>query len=198
MTNKLSVLIVAGLAVFLAGCQPTPAPTADTPAATASPSSDSAAPNSTDLSDIAAEVMGGATYSCSFTNPSTTDTMTYQIQGKKMSMNLQSSTAGNQMSRMINDGVAIYMWDPATKKGMKLKAMTPEELEDLAARSGQTTTPEMPDFSDPAELEKLQQEYKVNCTPATIGSGEFTPPSDVEFQDLSQMLEMMKQYQAPQ
>ncbi len=200
MTKTFSLIAITVLALTLTGCQKTQAPTTSEPSTTqneSKQSGDNIDKSGKNLADIAAEVTGGAAYSCTFNNPETKQQMTYHLQGKKMAMSFEAQTAGSPMSKMVNDGTMIYMWDPATKKGMKLKAMTPEELKQTAAQTGQSSTPEIPDLSKPEEVAKLQQQYQINCTPSAAGAAVFQVPTDVEFQDLSQVVEMMKKYQAP-
>jgi len=139
--------------------------------------------------------MQGGSYNCAFADPETKQQMSYLIQGKKVSMTMNGTTQNSAMSRMISDGTNVYIWDPTTKKGMKIPSVTPEELQAMAQQTGQN--PNVPDFSDPAELEKLQQQYQVDCQPSIINVNEFQVPTEVEFQDMSQMMEMMKKYQVP-
>ena len=82
-------------------------------------------------------------------------------------------TKGN----MINDGEYSYVWDDTTKTGMKVE-MTAELKkmgEDLSANNPQV-----------AEMNK---KTNYRCKPWVVDTSIFIPPTDVQFSDLSKMME---------
>lgn len=198
MTKTLTLVVLPVLVVTLAGCLPQGATPTPTPTATEETTQNQDQGTGVSLTQMAAGLVPGAAYTCTFESVDNSQTMNYIIQDKKVSMSMESTTAGNPQSRFITDGEMVYIWDPETKKGTKMKMMTPEEMQQLAGQSNQLPTPQLPDFSDPDSLAEVEQNYRTSCSPTIVTGAEFVPPTDVEFQDMSALMEMMKKYQAPQ
>jgi hypothetical protein len=91
---------------------------------------------------------------------------------------------------MINDGVWVYTWEDQTKKGMKMKNV---EMND-------DDFPEIPEMNIPdeyldqmdGEMEEVEDDVDFQCEKWSVDSKMFIPPTNVEFQDINQMLESMK------
>jgi hypothetical protein len=199
MTKVLSLGLITFSALVLVGCQSTATPSSETPESTGTDTStELTQAEGKSLTEIAADVLGGAAYKCTFDHIENQQQMTYILQGKKVSMTIDAPAAGVAQSRFISDGETTHIWDPATKKGMKMTALSEEEMKQFTQQSPQAPAAEVPDFNDPADLDAIQQEYTVRCNPTTVTDAEFTVPTDVEFQDLSELMETMKQFQPPQ
>lgn len=199
MTKTFSLVVLPLLAVGLAGCLPQPtAPAMPAPAESQPSPAAQTEGSGMSLSQLAASLVPGAAYSCTFVSVDNAQTMNYVIQDKKVSMSTQGGQDGNPKSRFIADGQMVYVWDPETKKGTKMKMLSPEEMQEFAQQSNQLPTPELPDFSDPKSVAEIEQGYRTNCSPTVVTGAEFVPPTDVEFQDMSALMDMMKKYQAPQ
>lgn len=143
----------------------------------------------TNMMEMAAAIMKGEGFRCTFTQKENGQAMSYAIKGKKVSMTTTGAAgAPGQMGRMITDGTVMHIWDPATKKGMKMTIPSPDP------KASNVPTPvqaQVPDFSDIKSWQDFQSKYDVNCTPTQLNDSEFTPPTDVQFQDLSGMMKKL-------
>ncbi len=182
MRKHLLVGFVMTAAVVLAGCQAKSPATSPDSAST--PTSETG--SELNLIDVAKNIATGKSYTCEFVEKKTGQAMSYTLKGKKMAMQFSGKTEGvTTTMNMIGDTESIYIWDPGTKQGMKM--MYPED--GLTAPG----VPDMPDLSDINAWKNFQQDYKVNCSPSTVGDAAFVPPADVKFQDLSSMMESVPQ-----
>ncbi len=82
-------------------------------------------------------------------------------------------TTGN----MINDGAFSYTWNDATKTGVKI-AMT-EELKQMGEES----------IKDNPQVAEMNKKTDYRCKAWIVDASKFTPPTGIEFTDLSQMME---------
>lgn len=82
-------------------------------------------------------------------------------------------TSGN----MINDGAFSYTWDDTTKTGMKI-AMT-EELKQMGEEAVQ----------DNPQIAEMNKKTDYRCKAWVVDASKFTPPTDIQFTDLSKMME---------
>lgn len=170
-------------AVLVSACQPKPAPTSTTEPGAGGEQKKVAAGG---FAEIAAAIKGGQSYRCTFTMKEKNQQMTYAIKGQKVAMVIpaqEGSSAG--VSHMLTDGKTLYIWDEMTKKGMMMVVPETPSAAPSALPVGQ---PSVPNLEDVEDWEELQQQYEVNCTPASLNDSEFTPPTDVTFQDLSKMM----------
>jgi hypothetical protein len=95
------------------------------------------------------------------------------------------SGAGKGMvtrSSMIMDGDVVYMWDPATKKGMKIAT---SDMKNPAPTNGSQAM-----TNDVAE--QFKQSYDYNCESWKADATLFVPPKDVEFMDMAEMMKGMQ------
>lgn len=110
---------------------------------------------------------------------------TVYVSGDKMRGMFTSSVDGTAYtSSMIQDGTYSYVWSEDQKQGTKFK-VDPAELE--AAQEELKTQQESPD------LQNMQVDY--SCRPWTPDSSMFTPPSDVEFIDMTAAMESIPDMQ---
>lgn len=151
---------------LLVGC------TASTQTSSRTDASDDAADDGI-LTDVKALFKSGMAAKCEMTMPEGTATM--YINGKNS--RVDSMTQG-QESHMINDGTYLYAWSGS--EGMKMKL---EKIEEAASAGQSTQTPE--DFA-------TQPGVDVQCRPTTVSGSMFMPPSNVEFTDLTAMMEQMQ------
>lgn len=82
-------------------------------------------------------------------------------------------TTGN----MINDGSFGYTWDDTTKTGMKF-AMT-EELKKVGEESAQENP----------QIAEMNKKSDYRCKLWVADASKFAPPTDIQFTDLSKMME---------
>lgn len=92
------------------------------------------------------------------------------VKGKKFTSEV---TAQGMKAHSISDGTYIYAWVEGQPQGTKMKLV---ETEQQKPQEGQPSgTPDM--------------SVKVSCRPAFMTGNEFTPPSDIEFMDLSELMQ---------
>jgi hypothetical protein len=99
----------------------------------------------------------------------------------------QEGAQGSQGS-MINDGAWVYMWDDVEKKGFK----TPVEEDDVMEEDIDVDV-EMEESGEYSVEELIAQSQEENveysCEKWKVDEAVFIPPTDVEFVDLSQMMQ---------
>lgn len=187
MTKTLFLGMLTVGSVVLVGCQPSTPATTEPATQPEEQSSEGRK-----LSEIASEILGGSAYECTLYDSETQMQMSYVLQGKKVSMNIQSQTEGGSMSRFVSDGETTHIWDLETKKGMKI-TVSQEAMQQFA-----DDTPDAPELDNPEALAEIEEKYETMCKPTIVNPAEFAIPNDVEFQDMSQVLDVMQQFQPPQ
>jgi hypothetical protein len=86
---------------------------------------------------------------------------------------------------MINDGEWIYIWGEEDKTGVKyqISAMETKKWEE-----------DVEDLKDPEKwATEAEEKYKVECKQTVVSDSKFTPPSGIEFQNLTEMFEKMEE-----
>ncbi|MGI5827870.1 MAG: hypothetical protein ACOX6V_02490 [Patescibacteria group bacterium] len=121
--------------------------------------------------------------------------ITVAIKGNKTrvyGIDYNPETEAIEEGGVINDGEWVYFWDGSTKAGIKYKISALEGLanEDTGTNEQAESWGDMEKWAD-----EIEDDYEVNCTPQTISDSEFTPPSDIQFQDMAQLMESVKQFQ---
>lgn len=174
MLKKIGLVITT--AVFLAACNPTQQ--------SSTPQNNDAA---NQFSQVSQALQAGGSAVCTITNPDGTETIEYAAKGTKVRV---SSTGGADMSEnlMISDGQNIYTWNTSTLKGVRFPIPDTETTEQAA------NIPSVPDLSQEADQEQfLQQGYTINCTVTDVPDSEFVPPTNVNFEDMTQMMQNAQQ-----
>jgi hypothetical protein len=181
-TSKIGILALVLIAVVLvAGC------TGGAPKEGAAPSASgdlTETPDTGVLTDLAAAIASGVGYRCDVTvedlEYGTVSSMTSWVKGENMRIEY-SDNEGNMFYQIIKDNIA-WWWNPVDKTGMKIELPEEEEVEEPEGFSGYTT-------------ESLDDQYKGswNCQPSSVDSSKFNVPTDVEFIDLSELMEQMMQ-----
>jgi hypothetical protein len=80
----------------------------------------------------------------------------------------------------VSDGEYIYMWNSIQPEGTKMS------LKDLEEMGTDTNTDER--NSGEMNFDTLDDEYNYKCTPWTVSNSKFSPPSDVKFIDMGEMM----------
>ncbi|HCP08850.1 MAG TPA: hypothetical protein DIT25_03580 [Candidatus Moranbacteria bacterium] len=93
---------------------------------------------------------------------------------------------------MINDGTWAYMW--GGKEGIKLNIA---EMEKFSEQYGDQDN-EVSDASDWRDWAKEMETSgaKYDCSPTVATDSDFTPPSEVVFQDFGQLFQGLQQMQS--
>jgi hypothetical protein len=96
--------------------------------------------------------------------------------------------AVSEAGSMINDGEWAYIWNG--KEGMKFN------LKDASETSGQPQDAQENNYDWKNWAKSMETSgAKYDCNPAVATDADFTPPSDVKFQDLGELLKGFQQMQ---
>lgn len=126
---------------------------------------------------IASLLAAGKNVTCAMTYPDGKGSGTIYVSGKKMrgDFTVIMDASKEYKSSMIQDGEYAYMWSDLDKKGTKFKV------------SGiPTPTPATTPKTDTVDI---NQEVDMNCSTWGVDPSKFVVPTDVQFTDMSAMME---------
>lgn len=146
-----------------------------------------------EANQIANAMQSGQSLKCTITHKTDGSVMTYVVKGKQFRMDgapvpVTSAGDANEVGHAISDGTLLYSWSTPSNKGFKMTIPTEEELKAQADQYKNMA----PDFSKPEVVEEYENDYTIQCDSAVLTNADFTPPTDVEFQDLSAMMDDAK------
>lgn len=129
---------------------------------------------------IANLLTSGKNVNCTMNYPDGKGSGTIYVSGKKMrgDFTVNVETIGEVKSSMIQDGEYAYMWSDADKKGTKFKVSGIPAPSPTADSNNQSVD--------------LNQEVDLKCSSWGVDPSKFTVPSDVEFTDMSAMMEKVQ------
>lgn len=180
MQLRSQLLLVTSAAVILTGCNRL-LPGKNQP--------NSPAAMQQEANEIAQAMQQGKPLACVITNTEDQSAMAYAIEGQKMKVTGMRAEGQTQAGSMLNDGEFLYVWDEATLQGTKMMMPDPAEVAKSQEQAEQYLQ-ELPDFSDTTVQESYEEQgYTIECQPGNFPADFFTPPSNVTFQDLSQLME---------
>ncbi|MCX6695286.1 MAG: hypothetical protein NTU61_03220 [Candidatus Altiarchaeota archaeon] len=131
------------------------------------------------LADMAAAIASGQSYRCVYKYQGIqSETI---VKGEKFK---STASVGGHVSHSVSDGVWMYSWSEGESQGIKFKISDMKDLSSQQQSSGSGYT----DLSQVAEMAA-----NVECSPATISDSVFTPPSNVPFQDMGELIKQMQQ-----
>lgn len=141
---------------------------------------------------IAQAMATGEPVECVMSNSQKGTSFTYQVKGKMIrtfgQLNPESTSSGN----MISDGTYLYIWSDDGQAGTKMKIPTDTEVAETSENSEA-----LPDLSsETKQQEYIDLGYSIQCDQKNLSDEIFTPPTTVNFQDLSLMMESANQLQA--
>jgi len=118
----------------------------------------------------------GLTQKCTITYPDNEGTGTMYLSGRKFSSEFTMNVGEGQKitGYSVSDGNYIYIWSNASTTGTKMKI-------DTALENAPTGT-------DTTQGGNLNEELKFNCSGWTLDQAKFTPPSNIQFNDLTNLL----------
>lgn len=131
---------------------------------------------------LAAILASGGQADCTITNLEDKSTTRMVVSGKKMKI-VGSDFGEGKKGTMINDSVYSYIWTEGEKTGIKTK-LDPDV-------SPTPTVADRTDTSDTVaspETYEDETKYQTDCQRTSVPDSEFTPPADVIFTDLSEMM----------
>ena len=113
---------------------------------------------------------------CEYTDPEQRVSKVW-IKNGAIRSDMTSPNADDNGSVIMKDK-KMWMWNSQGAFMMTIPDVTPAE--------GESTPTNQTD-----EILADLEEYKEDCKPAVVGDDKFTPPADIEFQDMSKMMEGM-------
>ena len=110
---------------------------------------------------------------------------TVYLSGDKYRTDMTVSPSGGQAieSHIISDGTWLYQWNSMGLAGTKMKI---EDIEKMS-QDGQALSEDV--YEGQYSQKTLDQEFAYDCSSWSVDQGLFTPPGDVDFQDISVMLQ---------
>jgi len=171
------ILLLIGGGIFLASKNKSALPTANQPG--------TGQPNV--ITSIKDALSQSASLECNYSDDSGSETKTYIKSGAVRAESKVKTPEGTETySQVIFKDKKMYTWDTATKKGVVFE-VSEQTMQD--AQSLQITPPTGSNQQNQGETFLAEiEKYKDACKPATVSDSLFTPPTDVEFQDLSSLL----------
>jgi len=112
---------------------------------------------------------------------------TMQLEGAEVKMyvkdgkHFSEATVNGKKWDSIYNGEYMYSWDVESKQGIKVNV---KEMQDSAPEQGDAAA------YTPSKMQ--ESATKVLCKKASISDSKFVPPSDVEFQDIAEMMAQAK------
>jgi len=147
--------------------------------ATSSTQSAKPASNNSTSDSILSLLSGGKNVNCSITYPDNKGTGTIFVADKKFAGDFTTTdTAGKETTgHMISDGTFMYIWSGSMTTGIKMNLADAKNT----AQNAQNT-----------QGVDINQKVGLNCSPWLPDNSKFTVPTNIKFQDMS---ELLKQFQ---
>jgi hypothetical protein len=130
-------------------------------------------------------LLGNETMKCTYSD-SYGEVTVWAKAGKVRSEGFNYGASGNEKGGMINDGEYLYIWQESDKTGLKYK---------LSVFENEDSQGTMPSGVDPeAWAEAAQAQYQYSCKATNENDDIFTPPADINFDDMTQLLEKAEEF----
>lgn len=126
------------------------------------------------MGSIKSLLAAGKNVSCEISYPDQSLNGTTFVSSNKMRSDFNIKAGEKNMeTHMISDGTYAYVWTDAVKQGTKIKL---DALNQTATAGAKTQAPD------------LDRQVNMKCAPWAADNSKFTPPTDIQFTDLSAML----------
>jgi len=111
------------------------------------------------------------------------------VEGEKFREDLTIDEEGEKISTyVISDGTWIYQWSSNSKEGTKMQM---SEVEKMAEENEKTETPDA--SNEENIMEEFYEKVDYNCEKWNADGSKFIPPSDIQFNDMTQMVKDMQE-----
>jgi hypothetical protein len=175
---KKIVIISAAVLLLAAGCSKSATVTSNTSATT-----QGANQPASSMTSLKALMASGSAQKCevNFSNNNVSSQGTIYVAGGKMRGDFSAQNDGKtESTHMINDGTNVYTWVDGMSMAMKMSVSAMQNMQAQASPSG-TPAPQQHSIDPNAN-------YQYNCSPWSEDSSTFTPPTNINFTDDSQMM----------
>ncbi|MCX6761253.1 MAG: hypothetical protein NTY33_00170 [Candidatus Moranbacteria bacterium] len=174
----------------LAGCGNSVPQAADKTNSTDSAASGTQTESNTFSGSIMDLMAKGSNTQCTWSSGSdaTKISGTVYVSGNKFFQEYSSvdaRTNGEIKSYILNDGEWMYQWTSLSKMGTKMNTAEVKKLADDAQKANPVNTT---DSQGIKEGEKLNDKFDYSCQKWNVDASKFALPSDIQFNDFSQML----------
>jgi hypothetical protein len=121
---------------------------------------------------------GGKTVNCQITYPDNKGTGTVYVSDKKFAgdFTMKGTDGKETTGHMISDGTFMYVWSSGIPMGIKMNLA---DAKNAAQKAGTNQSVD------------INQEVNLNCSPWSPDSSKFTVPSNIQFRDMSQLLQQV-------
>jgi hypothetical protein len=122
---------------------------------------------------------GGKTVNCSITYPDNKGTGTIFVSDKKFAGDFTTKDASGKETagHMVSDGTFMYIWSASMPTGIKVNL---ENAKNMAQNSAISKS-----FD-------VNQKVGLNCSPWLPDNSKFTVPTNIKFQDMSELLKQLQ------
>ena len=127
------------------------------------------------LNDIASAISSGQAYRCVYTYQNVQSEMF--VKGQKFS---STANVGGQITHSISDGAWMYIWQEGQNTGTKFN------IAEMKANT-QKTESGYTDINTIADTAS-----NVECSLTATSDSRFTPPSNIQFQDMGELLKQLQ------
>lgn len=126
---------------------------------------------------------------CTFTDDSGRQTKSY-VKAGAVRTDFTGKTAADTGSAIIKDK-KMYYWNNSKKEGfmMEVPAVTPGKSESGSTPSNSS----LGKGNSASEVYAMLEKFKNSCKASTVADSLFTPPTDIKFQDYSEMMKGLQQ-----
>lgn len=145
---------------------------------------------SSEWQKVGEAVSAGKPVACVMENSEAGELMRSWVHNGKVRFETTSSSAPERDGIFVSDGQFGYSWSNESQRGIKFSINVDRDSE-----NDSSPVAEAPDFSQESEWETYQDSgYAVNCDVLSeVDEDMFTPPSDVEFMDMTSFSQQFQQ-----
>lgn len=135
-------------------------------------------------------IASGKPVNCTLTKGD--DKIEYLVQGEMFKMTSHISPADGEptppVGHALSDGTYVYSWSEDSDQGVKMKMQTDEEIADSTQQAQDYENQKPPTLSSQEDYDTYKNEgYEVNCQTVAESEATFTPPTDINFFDPTEM-----------
>jgi hypothetical protein len=123
---------------------------------------------------------GGKNVNCQITYPENKGTGTVYVSDKKFAgdFTMKGTDGKETTGHMVSDGTFMYVWSSGISMGIKMNLA---EAKSAAQKAGANANQSI----------DVNQEVNLNCNPWAPDNSKFTVPTDIQFKDMSKLLEQV-------
>lgn len=137
------------------------------------------------FSSIKDAMQKGVVLKCEYTDEDGQSSIAY-IKGDKVKSVISNPSDNSGPNNFLMLDNSMYMWSTSTNQGFVIKV----DEQTMEKSKQQTQGLENADKATNTDILGTLETYKDRCKPATVSDSEFEKPSNVTFQDFSQLFQV--------